>query len=458
MSSLLDRLFANRGALIIGYSAWDGDVIMEALRRRMLGQTLPYNVYFFCYRRANRDSLPDWFKDHQNVRFVVPQEEKPKTSEPTVVRAMTDVRLDRAVPATRLAAEPFTVDRGGEPTLQARDILDALIQRLSLDPPELVTDPLGFFEQQLRNASLPQSEQDPYSFLSVADKIHAAKAPQLDHGPQEQAIAAELESVRNAIRRSQYIQAVEIASAIELSVLKPEEKGDLFRTLMLVWIATKAPEENLRVIEQLEKVHAALVEPARSQLGKDFARVLGDKGVTLSQLNRSEDALVVYDDLLRRCDATEPALHEQTARALFNKGFTLGQLNRSEEELEAYDDLLRRFSDATEPALREQVARALVNKGVRLGKLNRSEEALAVYDDLLRRFGDATEPALRELVARTLLYKGITLRQLGQPEQATTCLNDLVRQFEGSTDLGISEAVRQAKKLLEEQRGPESAK
>lgn len=40
------------------------------------------------------------------------------------------------------------------------------------------------------------------------------------------------------------------------------------------------------------------------------------------------------------------------------KGFELGTLNRGEEAIAAYDEVLRRFGEAPEPALREQVARA----------------------------------------------------------------------------------------------------
>jgi tetratricopeptide (TPR) repeat protein len=97
---------------------------------------------------------------------------------------------------------------------------------------------------------------------------------------------------------------------------------------------------------------------------------------------------------------TEPALREQVAKALYDKGITLNQLGRSEEAVAVYDDLLARFGTAAEPELRRQVAKALYDKGFTLDQLGRSEEAIAVYDDLLARFGSVTEPALREQVAR----------------------------------------------------------
>jgi tetratricopeptide (TPR) repeat protein len=118
-------------------------------------------------------------------------------------------------------------------------------------------------------------------------------------------------------------------------------------------------------------------------------------------LNRSEEAIAVYDDVVHRFgDATEPVIREQVAGALFNKGVGLGALNRSKEAIMVYDEVLRRFGEATEPGTREGVAGALRNKGCRLGVLKRTEEALAVYDDMIRRFADATEPAIQDVVER----------------------------------------------------------
>ncbi len=50
------------------------------------------------------------------------------------------------------------------------------------------------------------------------------------------------------------------------------------------------------------------------------------------------------------------------AGALFNVGALLGQLERSEEAIGVYDEVVARFADAPEPALRERVAMALQGK------------------------------------------------------------------------------------------------
>src|SRR6516225_8598717 len=140
------------------------------------------------------------------------------------------------------------------------------------------------------------------------------------------------------------------------------------------------------------------------------AQALLNKGRTLGELRRREEAIAVYDDLIARFgNATELALREHVVLALLDKGNTLGELRRREEAIAVYDDLLARVGNATELALRERVALALLDKGNTLRALRRREEAIAVYDDLIARFGNATELALRERVALALLDKGNTL-------------------------------------------------
>jgi tetratricopeptide (TPR) repeat protein len=172
------------------------------------------------------------------------------------------------------------------------------------------------------------------------------------------------------------------------------------------------------------------------------AKALINKGATLGALGRNEDAIVNYDDLLVRFGAaTEIALREYVARALFDKGVALGRIGRSEDECAAYDDLLTRFATATELPLREHVAMALINKGGGFGRLGRSEEAIAVYDDLLIRFGTAPELPLREHVAMALLNKGVALSKLGRNEDAMAVYDDLLVRFGTATELPLLQHV-----------------
>jgi tetratricopeptide (TPR) repeat protein len=97
------------------------------------------------------------------------------------------------------------------------------------------------------------------------------------------------------------------------------------------------------------------------------------------------------------------------AKALVNKGYRLGQLDRSEEEIAVYDEVVRRFGERTEPGLAELVAKALVNKGYRLGQLDRSEEEIAVYDEVVRRYENVETLVIRSQVSNAKNSLGFTL-------------------------------------------------
>ena len=61
-------------------------------------------------------------------------------------------------------------------------------------------------------------------------------------------------------------------------------------------------------------------------------------------------------------------MREVVAEGLYNKGAALGRLDREEDSIAAYDELVVRFGDDEEPGVREQVAKGLYNKGVAVGE------------------------------------------------------------------------------------------
>ena len=63
---------------------------------------------------------------------------------------------------------------------------------------------------------------------------------------------------------------------------------------------------------------------------------------------------------LKKIENTE-AIKEQIVKALVNKGVTLGQLDKSEEAIKVYDELFHTFKDTSNEAIKEQIANALLN-------------------------------------------------------------------------------------------------
>ena len=160
------------------------------------------------------------------------------------------------------------------------------------------------------------------------------------------------------------------------------------------------------------------------------ALALSGKGYVLDDLDRLEDALTAYDEVVHRfAESHVPDLLSLVAMVLVSKGITLGRLDRPEDALAAYDEVVRRFGDSEMPALLKSVARALVRKGIALGRLDRPEDALAAYDEVVRRFGDSEMPALLESVAEALVSRGFTLGRLNRTEDAVATFDEVVHRF-----------------------------
>ncbi len=198
-------------------------------------------------------------------------------------------------------------------------------------------------------------------------------------------------------------------------------------------------EEAIAVYEEVFELYKDRSEPA---IAEKVASAMVNKGVTLGVLNRSEEAIAVYEELFELYkDRSEPAIAEQVARSMFNKGVRLGVLNRSEEEIAVYKEVFELYKDCSESGIAEWVARAMVNKGVRLGVLNRSEEEIAVYEEMFELYKDRSEPAIAEKVASAMVNKGVTLGVLNRSEEAIAVYEELFELYKDRSEPAIAEQV-----------------
>ena len=121
------------------------------------------------------------------------------------------------------------------------------------------------------------------------------------------------------------------------------------------------PGERQRLELALAEIDADLVRFATYTQHKSAWRIaatLANKGLTLMHLERYEEGIGVCGEVVAlygdRPDAPTRVL---VAGALLQQGIALSALGRRDEALLAYDDLLRRFGDvAGNPDLAEVVA------------------------------------------------------------------------------------------------------
>lgn len=73
LTFILYAHFLQRCPIVVGYSGWEDDAIMKALKRRLTEApgSMTAGLYWMCYTKADADALPDWLKNDPSVRVVV---------------------------------------------------------------------------------------------------------------------------------------------------------------------------------------------------------------------------------------------------------------------------------------------------------------------------------------------------------------------------------------------------
>lgn len=363
MAALLDKTLANRAPLVLGYSGWESDVFMTALKRRLL-TPLPFNLYWFCFHRSQASALPNWLKFHPDVYFVVPPE-----------KDNVDVSDSTAKQSDNSHSDP---------TLDATTVLDALIEKLGGAAPALTKDPLSFFAEQLRH-SLPNNEaekrNDIYSFRSVVERVE--RAQQIE-ATQVKKLESELESVRDALRRAQYDEAAGYAEKIAVDGLTGSQLRDLFDSLET---AVKAmPDTSVKKLAACNLVvgyYDALVKTEGEQplLQPFVAQTLNMKGNLSFAAKKYDESITIYQDALSRFESSDdPAVQDQLSFVLNNMGLAFRNLQKFQEAIDAHEGVLRIQEKIGKEEANNQVIVALLFKGQALVKQAKHKEALEAFD------------------------------------------------------------------------------
>ena len=285
-------------------------------------------------------------------------------------------------------------------TLPAHRVIGALIHAFGVDPPRLASDPLGFLADQLRVAlDLTFSEAEPalYNLERVLQRVERGKALEAERWTTTE---KGLQAFWDAVQRGDDEGLVIAAESLATLDLDVTERARVVDQLDAVCVALPVERSELGLHAcEIFLALASQAEPAseNSAWAARQARALVGRGYRLGHLERDEEALASYADVLQRfANDPAPALRKQVAWALFNQGLTLSKLRRVDEALVSFAEVLERFGGDRDPALREPVARALLSQGLALGKTDRHDEELTSYAEVIERFGDDATPALQD--------------------------------------------------------------
>lgn len=149
-----------------------------------------------------------------------------------------------------------------------------------------------------------------------------------------------------------------------------------------------------------------------------FDRDDGDACVIFGILDTKKECLLVYDEIINLFPETKEYAEGQKIilQTFLNKARVLGDLNRYEEALAAYNELIRKFFDSQE---REELVQALDEKGdILLTSINRREDAITVYKEIVNRFANTQDSSIKKQVERILRKVTRILLDLGKYDQA----------------------------------------
>lgn len=446
MASLLNVIMWDRSPLVIGYSGWEGDVFMEALKRR-LATPLGSNVYWFCYSKSNVDALPVWAKENPNIWFVVPAQKPVVKTESTGPEQTPDSWSS----AGGIQPKSLSNKKDDEPVLPADTVLHRLIQAFNLEAPELTKDPLGFFAARLES-SLPTSDAsdagtDIYAIKSVIERVRNAQKKEAADKPGVKPSASTLEQVRDALRRADFREAVRQASRISLKWLHDSELEELADTM---WSAAMGlldnSEEELSAYDLVVSIRDQLSKRTGAETGQTrikIAKALVFKAMSLAALQRGDEESQIYDEVIKRFgNAVELEVKEEVAGALFNKGITLEQNNENEAAITFYDEIVQRYAKEPGVEIQRRVARALIRKGVCLGTLGQTDEELGLYDSVLQQYGPQLE--MQSEIALALFTKAYRLSNLNQSDEALLLYDQIIKGYSDSVDAEQKELTAKA--------------
>jgi tetratricopeptide (TPR) repeat protein len=445
MSQLLDRVLSVRSPLVVGYSGWEGDVVMGALRRR-LTQTLPlnYNLYWFCFKRTEVDALPEWLKLNASVRFVVPvvpADERVEISAAASVASVSSVESPSEVPGVTIES------KRADATLPAHQVFDALIRELKLDQPELTKAPLSFFGALLTSliAADELGEADPYLLRrvirTVEDSAEMVRQAQERLIPTERrAASAGVERVSEAVRRASYRDAIDAGRRINVSALSEIEGLELDAALDAIYEGASEGQDLLAACE----LRLQLCETALAR-GQDelrwrvrWAMTAIRQGTVLSRLGAADSALVTYDGIVNVVGGrTEPALREQVADALYQRVLALVAMGRLLDALKSLNDIVQRSRGVGEGWAREIACKSLELVASIYAGIRRTDDALATLDEIEREFGRSQELSIAKHAGRALLSKGRLCLELSRRAEAVAIFDAVDQRYKGATEMEL---------------------
>lgn len=487
MKNLLEALLRNHSPIVVGYSGWEGDVIMKCLRSS-LGEAGSY-AYWFCYSHDDFENLPRWLKEPPAVsaiKFILPDAERDPEG-----LALSGAEANGG----DASSAPLEAERS---LLSAETVFEEMLRAWGAGTPSLTTDPIQYFIDQVRGLAPPAtgvSAGGPYDFHAVLNKLEELRANAKRSPVSIDSESTVTKAIRPLLETARFDEAVAVARNLVTTVTSDSDRRTLAKFVTDIGQRLREPNLRLEAYSIATRLGRELyaTEPGNEEVARQLASALMTYASILRDLGRFAEQLAVYSDIVSLFQGS-PLRYaaEWVAQAKYSLARRLGERGDIDAELAAYDEIFAEFSASDFNPVREIVGRsvrmkaarsyqsgreadgdeavrklrdyatmppewhgldisltlALLDKGVYLADKGMVEESLRCYEEILGRFADDNRPGLQDPIARALLNRGDRLEALGRFADARSTRKNVIDRFGGSRNLAVQEVVQKARMKL----------
>ena len=201
----------------------------------------------------------------------------------------------------------------------------------------------------------------------------------------------------------------------------------LVQALIDFMICLYSPSELLNFTKGLyEASHTSdvLLQGAHVQMTVALVK----EALTLRQMGRANEALDVYDQVIRLSYSEGVSSVESiVAITLLKELILLIEAGQDDESLAICSEFVNRFETRTEPQFHLLIAVIFYVKGIVLSKRDNINKALTTYDQALTYLSGTSENWISNFIMAGMIFcKGMTFMQNSQPEEALAAFDQVV--------------------------------
>lgn len=425
MSFFIDSLLYRRIPIIVGYSGWENDVFMQALKRR-LQSPLPYNLYWFCYSKESFDVIPYWVKKNSDVKFVLPLETT------SIEKSDPDINSSEVLESLNL----INKETQRTDILSAETVFEHFINVFNIESPEITRDPIGFFTDTLKKSFMNNNEDNgnnKYFLEDVVARLERVKESK------EYNTNAYIEELKELIKKSQYKEVIKrVIEKYRLSSFSLEEHRQLFSIILNAAENISENQEGYNLVITISE-DLYLKNNQLSWISQYQCRALMGKGKNLSNEGYYSDAIKCFNLILD--DERYKDLNIIKIDALMNKASTHGLLKEHDEEIKLYDFIIITYGNENENRIKAKVSSCLFKKANSYMDLEKNDKALESVDGLLARYLNEEDPSIQEIVVRSMLIKVIIYFQQKMYEESISEVEQILYRFSDDERMNIKRLI-----------------